>query len=744
MNSTASPAPRPTKPARWPNLIWRAWPYALFSALLLYGWRTWGLATSLPAYDDVLEVLWAMRWYAGALAGRHGLWLYPLAFYPSGWHVATYAQGPAVIFGLLLLNLVGGAAFAFNALTLFTYLLAFAGMYRLARGFVGSLPAALAALLFTFWGFRWFRIAGHPNVLLASALLPWMAWSLERWLDSQCKKQIWLAVVGFLWAFAILSSSYFLWIGGLLLILWVAGRLLGRQMKWRQALIGMALPCLVALALSAPWLAWFQRESTAGAVAAYEASHVSMWDASLNALPVPNVFHPWLGSMARWVYRGPVNEPGQANLGLIACLLALFALKPALKDRRWWPALLWGGIGLVLALGMTLKWNGEALQWNGLRPLDSMIWRIAHALKPQVFVPAQPPAPFATAVPLPGMLLSAAIPFWERARVFARYALLGSLGVYLLTALGLARVRKTWAQIALAALLVIEILPPPSGAVPFPPSSHPAFQWLAAQRISPSGIIDLGSWQQNLLYIPFGGNSLWATDYHQQPTVAGAATGWPIPSTLLDKWLQSHPHAFLDSEFVPLLRFYNIALAVFHVSGGYAEEMLEEAKLNPDLHNLRCFDPSDGSGPWPYPICIFEVGAATPGFNLLFREGWSGAEEWGRWAEGTESRAAWVATSPSSQTLALTVFPFCVPDRSQAIEVAVNGAKLASHQWHGCEDWSTEIKIPASVVRTGWNEVVLRRSYGLRPIDVTDGQNKDPRALSVGVARFEVKADASG
>ena len=223
-----------------------ALPYLGFVLLLLTGWRAWDLAHTLPAYDDVLEVLWTMRWYDGALRGQHGFLLYPLAFYPTGWHVATFAGGPFLFVVLLPLYWLGGAAFAYNVVTLLTFLVSFAGMLKLARLFVPTLAATLAALLFTFWGFHWFRTIGHMNVMLATAALPWMAWALERGFSATTRRTRWLVLAGLLWAVMITSSLYFVWMGALLLGAWLVGRLLARQLTLREALVAGLIPSAVA------------------------------------------------------------------------------------------------------------------------------------------------------------------------------------------------------------------------------------------------------------------------------------------------------------------------------------------------------------------------------------------------------------------------------------------------------------------------------------------------------------------
>ncbi|MCB0199844.1 MAG: hypothetical protein KDI03_07215, partial [Anaerolineae bacterium] len=277
-------------------------PYAGFVAVLLLGWRVWDLAHALPAYDDVLEVLWTLRWYDGALRGQHGFLVYPLAFFPAGWHVATFAGGPFLFVVLLPLYWMGGAAFAYNVATLLAFLVAFAGMLKLARLFVTPLGATLAALLFTFWGFHWFRTIGHMNVLLATAALPWMAWALERGIALPARRTRWMALAGLLWAIMINSSLYFVWMGALLVGAWLGGRWLARQISLRAAFVAAFTAGAVALALSIPWLALFLRESAAANAPFFDIFHVAPWDASLNSLPVPNVDHPWLKTLARTLY----------------------------------------------------------------------------------------------------------------------------------------------------------------------------------------------------------------------------------------------------------------------------------------------------------------------------------------------------------------------------------------------------------------------------------------------------------
>jgi hypothetical protein len=252
-------------------------------------------------------------------------------------------------------------------------------------------------------------------------------------------------------------------------------------------------------------------------------------------------------------------------------------------------------------------------------------------------------------------------------------------------------------------------------------------------------MIDVGSWQQNKLYILIGGNSLWATDYHRQPTVAGASSVWPAHVAFLDQWLQDNPHPYLHPDLAALLRGFNVQTVVFHLNSGYAEEMLEEAKRNPDLSNMNCFEPESRSGPWPYPICIFQVTPTGSQYNIVYRKGWSGAEEWGRWMEGTESQANWVSIANTPYRMSIDAFPQCTPGKLQALTVEVNSAPIAEHRWQDCGNWASDIIIPAALVKVGWNEIVLRSDHADRPVDVTGGKNPDTRTLSIGVSKLLVQ-----
>jgi len=728
------------------NLFYRAWPAAVLGAMLAWGWREQDFFRSIPHYGDTLEMMWALSWYGDAIRAGQTIALYPLAFYPGGWH---YSENLVMLLALLPLHWIGGPAFAYNIGVLFTFVLAFVGTYKLARGFVERGPATVASLLVSFWGFRWFHNIGHLNILIGSALLPWILWALDRALRTPGRSRGWLVLTGVLWAASMSGSMYFASLAGAAVAVWIAGYLAARAISWRTAAGTLAIPASVALLLSAPAIYWMWQNTAKDGVAFYTIGELNYWNASLNSLPLPSIEHPLLGSFVRSIFGGQPYEQGAANLGLLASLLAIVGLFAALRRERWRPVLFLAGTGLLLALGLTLRWDNASLSWPLLRPIDAGLWQLGHLLKPSLFTTAQPPAPFDNAVPLPGLLLVAIVPFMERARVFARYMFVGAIGVFLLTALGLTLVRRAWVRIALALLLVLEVLPAPLAGLPFPPQSHPAFEWLKQQPLptesrgvgGAEGIADIFAAHPYTPVLLNDGETVLATLYHGKGTAAGASSIWPADTAFLNTWLSSHEHAFWNPDLVPILRFYRTRYILLHMRGEWEQGLLAEAKQNKEIRLLQCFEPPASPGPWDYPICVLEVvPPSQPDLNLVLDDGWSGKEDWGVWAEGTTSRAFWVATQETPNTLQVQAFPHCQRTQHQGVTFEVNGVSLATHRWDDCEPWSTTVTVPASLVRRGRNDLVVRSEYAVRPSDSSDEQSNDTRPLSVGFTKLRVEA----
>ena len=668
------------------HLLADYWPVLVLAAMLAWSWRNLDFFHTLPAYGDTFEWMWALSWYGDALRAGQSITVYPLAFYPVGWY---YADTFYLTLSLLPLHLLAGPAFTFNLVALLSFVVAYAGAFSLARRFLSTSNAGIVGLLFSFCGVRWFHMIGHLNILIGTALLPWILWSVERAVRASRDGQHpwrWLVLAGVLWTASMSGSMYFAFLGGLGLLTWVAGYWITKAIGWRTAALLLAVPTAVALLLDAPAIYLLYRGSFGQGVAFYNIAEVNFWGASLNSLPLPSLDHPWLGRMAMQIYRGLPYEQGAANLGLVASLLALAGCWAARRRPAWRPVMLLGITGVVLAAGLTLKWDNQSLAWPWLRPLNVALWQLGHWLKPSFFAGTTPPPPFDTAIPAPGMLLTILLPVIERARVFARFALVGSVAVFMLAAFALSLVRNRWLRLILTLLLLVELLPPSLPALPFAGISHPAFEWLATQDLKGGSVADIVAGHPYTPALFMEGESIWATRLHGKPTVGGASSIWPAHTAFLYHWLASREHAFWDPNVGPVLRAFNVRYLLLYVRGDMEKTLLADARASAELKFLRCFDPAPTGGPWSYPICVVEVPPApSEHVNLILEDGWSGQEEWGVWAEGTRSSALWVAHTKAAEVLEIEMFPNCRPDRRQRVSFSVNGSEVGRYDFQECE-----------------------------------------------------------
>lgn len=233
-------------------LLTNALPWLGFTLVLLWGWRIYDLFNRIPAYGDALEVVWGIQQYHDALVNSHTLPLFtPLVFAPNGWHTATLAHTPFLFLFAQPFYIVGGVAFAYNALTLLSFGVAFAGSMKLMRQFVTSIPATAAALVFTFMNARWFRILGHLHILWAISLLPWLLVVLVELMRGEPdKKQSRKLLIsgGLIWGLMVNFSYYSIFLGAIAFAIW--GRHLFNARRLKQA-IAIAF---VAAILSAPTL----------------------------------------------------------------------------------------------------------------------------------------------------------------------------------------------------------------------------------------------------------------------------------------------------------------------------------------------------------------------------------------------------------------------------------------------------------------------------------------------------------
>jgi hypothetical protein len=71
-------------------ILSRLVPWIPFWVLFAWGWRVRNPFTHIPAYGDVLEVLWGIEWYHRSILIQHTSPLFtPLVFHPLGWHTGS-------------------------------------------------------------------------------------------------------------------------------------------------------------------------------------------------------------------------------------------------------------------------------------------------------------------------------------------------------------------------------------------------------------------------------------------------------------------------------------------------------------------------------------------------------------------------------------------------------------------------------------------------------------------------------
>lgn len=742
MMEQSSPTPNQDEARRsgWWSAAARYLPVVAFLAFLLYYWRIYDLGGRMTGYGDALEYVWATGWFRQGLQNGEGIRLFvPGVFMPEGWSLATFANGLGVFALAVPITFVLNGAAAFNILVLLSFVVAYVGIYRLVRLTAGRGVAALMGLLYLLWGGRWLRISGHLHILLGSALLPWIILCLEGALKGGRRWWLWATAAGLLWALAISFSMYFIWFGLFLVAGWLLGAVVRRRVAVSRGLLILFGSGGVAALVSLPYFYLYLRAGDT--VKGFNIQAVNIYNLSLDWLPALFPHHPIpvLAEFAMRQTNGAPNEAAFSGFGIILLILAAVGLtgrarRPDIRAA----AAITAGIGIVLALGPILQWNGEPVALPALRPLNEAIWDVGHTLKPDIFSSPDAPPAFATGVPLPGLLLSATVPYFEGARVSARYLLIAAPGVLLLAAMALEK-RPRRRLVALAAgLLLIEAARTPVRGLPFPVPAHPAFAWLAAHPVAPGeSVLDLHQPLADIALPIISGDALWATTMHRQPIAGGGGSVLPLHFNYLLGWFAQHPNPVDSPELPWLLRGYGVRYVLLHFRKGDTAALEALAAGSDDIAPVDCFAGAPGS-PWNYPICVVEVRPpALPAIDVYPASGFSSPEEWGIWATGEESIARWLATNTAEARFAVEMFPYCVEGQPQRVEIAVAGNVLAAHDWTDCATWQTEIVIPAELVTIGQNEIDLQFAHADRPADVTGGANPDPRELSAGFTRFE-------
>lgn len=705
---------------------------------LLWMWRVSDPVHNLPTkpeYGDPLEVLWLIDFTAQSLAeGRLPLFS-PDVWHPVGIYLGALGYAPLSYAITLPLRLVSTATLAYNAVTLIGLALIYATTFRLARRFAEPLPAAVGALLFAFTPFTVERVLnGHVNILLGTIFLPPLLGALLDMVNAEDARTLTRASVkaGAWWGGLITFQLYGVWWGGLMWgITWLVTVARSRRMHGLAA-----VP--VALALGAPWLALYAGQSRMAQLVTDAIPALVGWGASVNSLPIPSIFHPIdaVRAFATAVYAGIQNESGIANWGAALTAVASAGAVSMWRARRLRPeAVLLMAIAAtaaVLALGPAVKWDGHPVRAPLLAPLNDAIWQLGRLTKPALFVPDRPVPELADALTAPGYLLMALLPQWESARVYTRFSMLTGLVMALMAAWALGRMRGRLAP-ALAALLLVEVLPLPTFDRPTPTAAHPAYDWLAANAAPGRAermwnILDISD-EPNIVPVLLGGLPTYAAALGDVAISSGFGS-YPVKHLAeLRTHLLRAPEWAGDVRTPYFLRNLRIGYVLVHRIFRKDDRVWAGVSASPHFAVEGCFASRGASDVWAEEICVararwLDAPSTAPAIDMVPSYDWS-SEAWGVWAIAQRATANWLAARPTDHRLTLRAFPACVPGRFQSMQVSVNGVRIGEHRWSECAESELVFGVPAAAVRPGWNDVAFDFGFA-------ENVSGDSRTLAVG------------
>jgi len=419
---------------------------------------------------DAWQMLWSIDHVQRALRGEEPLFFSARVWAPEGASLRAH--------GLSLTNTVPAAVVAsrfglfagYNIMVLFSFVLAAATSYRLARRLGASaLGAALGALVFAFAPQRMARALGHLNLLS----IGWIPLALEGLLLASRetgRRRIGGILLG---AFGMAALAYSEWYLALMGAMTAASFALfecARAPRERRAgtAAAMALSGLVALAAVLPTAMALARESAAQKVTGHDPN---CYSTSVTSLVIPSRVQlvsrltPALTARERLTV-----EEGSNYLGFVPLVATLAVAFGRRRERELDFALVAGGISLVLSLGPAL--------WVFSRPLD---------------------------FPLPYSLLERVLPVLRLGGAAARFQALAFLPLALGTALWATRLlaagrRALWIVAPATALLLVEFAPAdPGHAVwPFDPPD-PAMVAISSSGI-PGNVLDVDPGNLNMIH----------------------------------------------------------------------------------------------------------------------------------------------------------------------------------------------------------------------------------------------------
>jgi hypothetical protein len=325
---------------------------------------------------DRWQNMWNLWWVKVALLDLHTNPFHtPMLFYPQGadlyYHTLSLPSTLITLGPLLLLGIVG----AYNTSVLVALVLTGYAGFRLVRYLTGSNGAALlGGIIIGFNPLSLVMLQAQINIVSIQWLVLSIEFYLRAWHDGRRRDMVLLGI----WVtLAVLTVGYYevyLLVFFALHLVWTLATTPGGDAGARvRSVLRRALPVLVwgggtAALFCGPYLVGALLSLEQGQVVARSdldvyrtVSHAS----DLLSFVVPNRDH-WLlgGRMPWWQWVNPAIED-YTYLGVIPVALAACAVWWRRRQAWTWDWVVLAGLGVVLALGPTLQFNG-ARSLNGL------------------------------------------------------------------------------------------------------------------------------------------------------------------------------------------------------------------------------------------------------------------------------------------------------------------------------------------------------------------------------------------
>ncbi len=671
------------------------WSILVFVIGIASFWRNLNIFTTLPAGGDAFEIVWGIMWYNHALTEFVNPFFYPYIFHPEGWPLGIFAHTPLLFLLAQPFYLIGGDVFAYNAIAILSFIVAYIGSIKYFRLFTKThFTTLLVSAAYTFIAMRSIRSGGHLHILWATGLSPFFALYLHRWYLRE-EESIWhtdLLWAGVSWGLMISFSLYTIFLAPLMFLL-----LERKLFDWKK-LIQIPIVGAIALLIGSSAVLPYYFSSRSIEVENPIVNALVFWAQSVNHIFIPSIFHPipFIQDLVAPFVEGPTTENHMQNIGFITLIIVVVALwlKFTQKSKRYYGHLYLLIISLIFTVGPILKISDQPVVINSsiLESINSGLWSMGHRLKPDVFFTSHIQDDFKNAIPLPAYLFTIFIPFWESARVTARFAYVTLFGAIGIAAAGLDKLPLPF-KILLSVLWIIELVPASNTPLDLNfDNMHPAYQWISEQPIEAGkGIIEV---DDNIMHSALPLYLSWQT---KVPS-ASATGSFKLEHTrfLFDQvgeWVDTPPE-----HLAHVLTAYDVQFVMVHNVSDTSQEIWEHLIDNPSYFaEIGCFPPES------YPVCIVEINNQLNQTNIFPTSGLTQSETSGDWVAEGVSSFNFIATSERDYQVEFSASPLCVGDQFQSMIWHLQDEVLFEYSGTDCETITADFVISQESIDLGWN-----------------------------------------